>query len=62
MTLKEYLAQEAMPALRFAKRAGVDSSTIDRLLAGQMPRIDTIKRIEQATGGAVGFEDWVSGQ
>lgn len=58
MTLHEYLAKENMPPHRFARSAGIDHTTIGRLLAGQIPRADTALKIHDATGGAVTLEDW----
>ena len=62
MTLQEYLAANNLSGNQFARRSGVDVSTINRLLAGQVPRVDTIHRIEGATGGQVSFQDWVRRQ
>lgn len=59
MTLQEYLTANGLSGNQFARQSGVDVSTINRLLAGQVPRVDTIDRIDGATGGQVSFQDWV---
>jgi len=41
-----------------AKRCKVNPSTIYRILKGTVPRLETIKAIEQGTNGFVSQSDW----
>ena len=60
MTLQEYLTLHALSGNQFAKRSGACSvATINRLQAGQVPKIQTIRAIEEATNGQVSWADWL---
>lgn len=58
MTLIEYLTATQTDARQLAVTAGVAWSTMERLVLGGKPRVDTARRIESATCGQVRMEDW----
>lgn len=58
MELKEFLEQENIGINEFARRSGVNSSTISKLLSKQIGiRLVTAEKIVKSTGGLVGYED-----
>lgn len=60
MTLERYLKRHDLTASAFAKHAGVATSTITRILRGEMsPTLGLAKRIETATGGKVRIREMV---
>jgi len=61
MTLSEYLAEQSLPPSSFASRIGVPASTIARLLNGERkPGLDLLKKIADATDGAVMPNDFLT--
>ena len=59
MKLEQYLAKRKETDAAFGKRAGLSQSQISRLRRGKSnPSLDAIKRIAEATGGKVKFDDW----
>lgn len=62
MTLDAYLSLDGNTAAALAERAGTTGASINRILYGdQKPSTDMIKRIVEATGGAVTADDLVFG-
>jgi len=60
MKLSEWLAQADETADAFAKRVGVSAPTISRLARGvNRPDWTTVRKIADATSGAVTAEDWM---
>lgn len=60
MDLSSYLREADIKPTRFAEALGVPASTITRLLSGERsPRLDTIAKIERATGGKVTANDFL---
>ena len=58
MTLAEYLDQEGLSITEFAERIDVTHETVRRYVAGQrLPRRAVMKRIAEATDGAVTAND-----
>jgi len=60
MKLSTYLEQEGLSAAAFAARLGVPASTVTRIMRGERtPRLETARKIEAATGGAVTGSDFL---
>jgi len=58
MGLKEYLESHCMIKARFAKKLGITSATLHRMIAGKTyPSAKTAQRIVELTNGEVTFED-----
>ena len=58
MTLADYLAQEHLTPVRFAGKIGLTVSAIRAVLDGNPPRrIDTARRISEATAGVVSMQE-----
>lgn len=63
MQLQEYLEERGLTDRSFAAKLGVASMTVWRWRNGRRtPRIPTIKRIAELTGGAVTATDWLEVQ
>lgn len=61
MTLAEYLAVNGIKASTFADTISVPPSTVLRLLKGERsPRLELLKKIMEATNGAVTPNDFLS--
>jgi plasmid maintenance system antidote protein VapI len=60
MDITTYLARRGESQKAFAKRAGINQSTINDICRGAGMNADTALRIITATIGAVGLEDLVS--
>ena len=60
--LEKFLADSGMSKSEFAKSVGITPGRVSQLLnnPNERPGRDLIARIEEATGGAVTFRDWVS--
>lgn len=62
MTLKEYLTAtkpKKISHAAFGERVGVTQATINRYVSGdRFPSPDMIRKIQDATGGAVTVNDW----
>ena len=59
MNLSDYLSEAGLKPAEFADKLGVPPSTIGRLLNGERsPRLETIAKIEAATGGRVTVQDF----
>lgn len=59
MKLREYLEQEKVNAVTWAKRVNLPISGVYAWLSGKtIPTIENILKIKEATAGAVGPEDW----
>ena len=62
MTLSDYLTRHSLTASEFGRRLGVSHSTVLRWCSGDhAPSLATIRRIEEATGGAVTVQDFMPG-
>ena len=60
MHLRAHLSQTGETAARFAARVGVDVKTLYRYLSGErFPTPENLRRIREATGGAVTADDFV---
>jgi hypothetical protein len=60
MQLRAHLSETKEPIASFAARVQVDVKTMYRYLAGQrFPAPDVLRRIREATGGAVTADDFV---
>lgn len=59
MNLGTYLKRNSLSQREFARRAGIDASTLCAFLAGRRRRLsaENAVRVERVTGGAVRFED-----
>ncbi len=63
MKLATYLHENDIKPVAFAASLDVAPSTITRILRGERtPRIDLIAKIQNATGGKVAAEDWMSAE
>ena len=63
MTLTEYLAQQDLDAGRFAEKIGVSGEAVRRYALGRRtPRPAIMRRIVEATGGAVQPNDFLLDQ
>lgn len=61
MRLDLYLARQDESATSFAKRAGVEPSTITRIMNGERsPSLEVAKKIVDASDGKVTFEDLIA--
>lgn len=62
MTLKDFLAalgdQPSVVAASFAARIGVSRQAVERYRDGRVPRPEHIRKIFEATGGAVRPDDF----
>lgn len=59
MKLKRYLDTKGIKIKHFAMILEVDPSHLSRWITGKvMPRVETIKKIEQLTEGNVTVIDW----
>ncbi|MCF4167252.1 glutamine synthetase [Zavarzinia compransoris] len=59
MKIADYLAREALNLAEFARRSGVPVAVLSRLADGrQNPDAATLKRLSDASGGAVGPDDF----
>ncbi len=59
MTLQEYLDREQIRPAKFARMVDVHRIQVGRWLGGALPSSPAmIKKIEQATHGAVTLDDW----
>ena len=62
MTLAQYLAENAITQVAFAKSAGIATSTVSRYLTGEIaPTLAQMARIAEVTQGAVQPNDWLAG-
>lgn len=60
MNLKAHLSETGETVASFASRIGVDVKTLYRYLAGErFPTPENLKRIREATDGAVTADDFV---
>lgn len=60
MQLKSYLATEGRTPAMFAAEVGVTVQTLYRYLSGErFPTPENLRRIREATGGAVTADDFV---
>jgi len=63
MTLAEYFQITGLKKSFFAEKICVPKQTLSTWISGKkMPRIETILKIEEATGGKVKAKDWVTVQ
>lgn len=63
MTLEQYLSAPTpkISHAAFGERVGVTQATINRYVSGaRFPAPDMIRKIEEATSGAVTVNDWYS--
>ena len=61
MTLAQYLLKTGTTQAAFAAQAGLAASTVSRYLAGEIvPTLGQMRRIAEATGGAVKPNDWLT--
>ena len=58
MKLKDYLAWKNVKAHIWAVAVGLPTSGVYSWLKGTVPNIYNIRRIQKATDGAVGPDDW----
>lgn len=59
MTLSQYLERYQETQAAFARRCGIAQPVINAYVRGRrFPGVGSIRRIEEATEGAVRFEDW----
>lgn len=60
MNLNDHLRASGEPVAKFAGRVGVDVKTLYRYLrAERFPTPENLRRIREATGGAVTADDFV---
>ena len=59
MKLGTYLDMHAIRSSHFARLLNVSPSTVGRWVDGALPRLDTMRRIADATDGAVMISDWM---
>jgi transcriptional regulator with XRE-family HTH domain len=60
MNLKRHLSESGESVAAFAGRVGVDVKTLYRYLSGErFPTPENLRRIREATGGAVTADDFV---
>lgn len=60
MNLKTHLSSSGETVAAFAGRVGVDVKTLYRYLSGErFPTPENLRRIREATGGAVTADDFV---
>jgi len=60
MTLDKYLKANGLSRRAFGEMIDVERSTVARWALGdRQPPLAMVARIEQVTGGAVRFEDWL---
>lgn len=60
MTLIEYFQFTGLKKAFFAEKLNVPKQTLSTWINGRkMPRIETIMKIEEATGGKVKPKDWI---
>ena len=61
MDFSAYLRESRRTAAEIAKQIGVDATYISHLRAGRRyPSVKLVAKIAEATGGMVGFNDWVA--
>lgn len=61
MKLADWLKREGRHGREFAREIGVHYVTLSKWGIGEnMPRPDKIRRIEDATGGAVTYQDFAA--
>ena len=61
MTLAEYFVITGLRKSFFAQKINVPKQTLSTWITGKkMPRIETIMKIEEATGGKVKPKDWIT--
>jgi transcriptional regulator with XRE-family HTH domain len=61
MTLKEYFEITGLKKTFFAEKIGVCRQLLSVWIHGKkMPRLETIMKIEEATGGKVKPKDWIT--
>lgn len=58
MTLARYLKERRLSQEQFARELGVSQSSVSKWIAGQPPKISTMRRIGVITSGAVPPEVW----
>jgi DNA-binding transcriptional regulator YdaS (Cro superfamily) len=59
MQLSEWLERANLSQKNFARVLGVSPACVSRLIRGGLrPSMNIITKIEDATNGDVGFEDW----
>jgi hypothetical protein len=58
MTLDEYRRTTGVTYAHIAKQCDVSTSAISQIACGGMPRFDLAVKIEKATHGLVGRENW----
>lgn len=59
MKLREYLNNKGIKIKFFASQMGVDTSYVSNWMAGKkIPRKESMKKIEELTGGKVRPNDW----
>lgn len=59
MKLGDFLKENGMTKIFFAKKIGVNPTHLSRWINGKtVPRIDYILKIEEATKGEVKAKDW----
>lgn len=60
MTITEYLAREGLSHAEFARRLGVEQSTVSRWVSGERrPEWPQLARLRKVTGGAVQPNDFL---
>jgi predicted transcriptional regulator len=58
--LARYLDERKMTLQDFGDLIGVNGPSVSRYIHGdRIPRVETMARIERATGGAVAAQDWL---
>ena len=58
MQLSDWLKQSKFSVSRFARQVQVERVMVYRYIAGAVPRVSTIRRIEAITNGAVTARDF----
>lgn len=61
MDFAVYLRESGRSAAEIARQVGVDASYISHLRSGRRhPSMKLVARINDVTGGTVGFNDWLA--
>ena len=61
LTLRDYIQANRVRQKDLAERLGVTQATVSRLVTGAArPSVELAAAIKRETGGAVGFEVWVT--
>lgn len=61
LTLRDYIQSNRVRQKDLAARLGVTQATVSRLVTGAAkPSVELAAAIKRETGGAVGFEVWVT--